>query len=156
MWGGPGTCRGLVSKWSPCRGPPLLILSEGVRREDGGLVEMGRRGVPRLSGHPWGGGARGAVVFRFVRVGACADELRLMGAGRSEVSTEVFEVEGGRGSLVRNSSSARVPPDIERIRRGPCGEGANCTMQFVERGGRLRDRRCALAGRFLATKGRRS
>ena len=60
------------------------------------------------------------------------------------------------GSVVRNSSNALVAHVMERIWRGPCGEGAKCTTQFVERGGRLRDRRCSLAGRFLVTKGSRS
>ena len=113
---------------------------------------MGRMGFPRLSGHPWGV-VGSAATFRFARVDACADELRLMGVGRSVVSTGVGKVERGRDSFVRNSSSACVPPAMKRMWRGPYGEGANWTMQFVECGGRRRGRRCALVGRFLATKG---
>ena len=155
MWGGQGRV-GVLSRNGVSIGVPLfqydvkdfIVGTAGWSRWGGG-------GFP-ASPVTLGGVVGGAVVFRFVRVDACADEIRLMGVGRNEVSTDVFEVERYRGSFVRNSSNARVPPVMERIWRGPCGEGANCTMQFVERGGRLRDRRCALAGRFLATKGSRS
>ena len=98
----------------------------------------------------------GAAAFRVVRVGACADMLRLMGVVQRVVTTGEVRVGGGRGSLVRNSSSACVPPVMERMWRGPCGEGVSCTMQFVERDGRLRDRRCAGVSLFLATKGSKS
>ena len=99
---------------------------------------------------------RGAKAFRGVRVGACADELRLMGVGRDEESSLVADREGGGGSLARNSSSACVPSAMERMWSGPWGDGANCTMQFVESDGRRRDRRCDLVGRLVVTKGSRS
>ncbi len=111
----------------------------------------------------WGGGGfpacpatLGGGSGRCRSLSTCADELRLMGVGRSGVSTEGINVERGGCSFVRNSSSACVPPAMERMWRGPCGDGANCIMQLVESGERLRERRCAVAGRFLATKGSRS
>jgi hypothetical protein len=102
------------------------------------------------------GVAGGVAAFRVVRVGACADELRLMGVVRRVFSTGEIRVVGRGGSLVRNSSSACVPPGMERMWRGPCGEGAIWTMQFVERGGGCKERLCAMVSRFLATKGSKS
>ncbi len=61
----------------------------------------------------------GAAAFRFVRVGACADEIRLMGVGRSKVSTGVVGVVRVRGSFVRKSSNACWPPNMERMWWGP-------------------------------------
>ena len=59
-----------------------------------------------------------------VRVGACADELRLMGGGRGSVLAEVL-VEGRDSAIVaRKVSSVWAPPAIERMWKGPCGEEA--------------------------------
>jgi len=59
---------------------------------------------------------------------------------------------GVNDSLARISSRACGPPAMECMWRGPWGSGANCTMQLVESGGCLRDRRCSLVGRLVATK----
>ena len=70
-----------------------------------------------------GGGGEGCLLF-LVRVGTCADELRLMGGGRGSTSAEE-SVEGRESaSAARNASSAWAPPAIERIWHGPCEEGA--------------------------------
>ena len=82
----------------------------------------------------------GAAALSLAPVGACADELRLMGVERDEVPTGEGREEGDKGSLSRKSSRACGPPAMERMWRGPWGDGANCTMQLEESGGRLRDR----------------
>ena len=79
-----------------------------------------------------------------------------MGVERDEVSTEVGRVVKTEGFLTRKSSRAYRPPAMERVCRGPWVDGANCKIQFVESGGRLRDRRCSLVVRLVATKGSRS
>jgi hypothetical protein len=117
---------------------------EGRGGEEGGCLPF------RL---PLVGDVGGAATLRFVRVGACADELRLMGVERDKFSIGGCRGERRRCSLASKSSSACAPPSMERMWRGPCGDGAKCTMHFVESGGRLRDRRCALLGRLVATKG---
>ena len=103
-----------------------------------------------------GGGDSGRFAFIFVRVGACADELRLMGVKWRGLPTDAGEAGGDEGSLARKLSRACVPPAMERMCRGLWGDGASWTMQFVESGGRLKDRRCSLVGRLVATNGRRS
>ena len=99
---------------------------------------------------------RVAVVLSLARVGACADELGLMGVERDELPTRVGRARGGQGSLSMNISRACGPPAIERMWCGPWGDDANCTTQLVESGERRRARRCSLVGRLVATKGRRS
>jgi hypothetical protein len=115
----------------------------GRGREEGGCPPL------RL---PLVGEVGGAATLRFVRVGACADELCLMGVGWDKVSPGGSRGEREICSLARKSSSAYGLPAIEWMWRGLWGDGANCTMHFVERCGRLRDRRCALLSRLVATK----
>ena len=55
----------------------------------------------------------GVAARSLVRVGACADELRLMGVGRAEVYTLVWRVEGVVGSLSRKASRACGPLAME-------------------------------------------
>ena len=88
-----------------------------------------------------------------VRVGACADEVCLMGGGRGSTLAGV-SVEGrDSASVARKISSACAPPAIERMWRKPCGEGAYRTVQHVVSGGRRRARLCTWSRRFADTKG---
>ena len=48
---------------------------------------------------PLGGEVEGATARSLARVGACADELRLMGVERADVSILVGRMRGGDGSL---------------------------------------------------------
>ena len=64
-------------------------------------------------------GVEGASACNFMRVGACADELRLMGVVRAEAFTLVGRVGGGVGSLSRKASRAFGPPAMERMWSGP-------------------------------------
>ena len=98
----------------------------------------------------------GAAALSLARFGACADELRLVGVERDEVPTGAGRAEGNKGFLSRTSSRTCGPPATERMWRGPWEDGAICTMQLVESGGRLRDRRCSLVGRLVAAKRSRS
>ncbi len=75
---------------------------------------------------------------------------------RGEVPTEVGRVVWAQVSLSRKAWKACGPPVMERMWRGLWGDGAICTTQFVESGGRLRDRRSSLVGRLVARKGSRS
>ncbi len=102
----------------------------------------------RLRRLPLVGEGEGEVTFIFVRVGTCADELRLMGVVREEVLPKWGSTGGGWGSVARNVYSANVQPCMKRICGGPWGDEANCTIQFVVRGGRLRQRRVALGSRL--------
>jgi hypothetical protein len=102
------------------------------------------------------GGEGGAVALSFVRVGACADELRLMGVERSGLPSDAGGAGGNEGSLTRKSSRACVPPAMNRMWKSPWGSGANWTMRFMESGGRLTDRRYSLVGCLVATNGGRS
>ncbi len=81
---------------------------------------------------PLGGVVGGAAAFRFVRVGACADELRLMGVGRSRVSTGVVGVVRVRGFFVRKSSKCMLATqygaDVERPM------GGRCELDYAVRG----------------------
>ena len=56
-----------------------------------------------------------ATACSLVRVGACADELRLMGVERAEAFTLVAIVGGGVGSLSKKASRASGPPAMERM-----------------------------------------
>ncbi len=152
-WDVNGSCLGMESlSGSPSSNIICRETSCGRR-----LGRGGEEGVCPPFPSPLGGVVGGAVAFRFVRVGACAYELRLMEVGRSRVSIGVVGVVRVRGSFVRKSSNACWPPNMERMWRGPWGDGAKCTMQFVESGGRRRrDLRCARVGRLVATKGSRS
>ena len=79
-----------------------------------------------------------------------------MGVERDEVPTEVSRAIRAKSPLSRKSLRARGSPAMERMCRDPWGDGASWTTQFVESDGRLRDRRCSLVGRLLATMGSRS
>jgi hypothetical protein len=68
---------------------------------------------------PWGV-VRGAKAFRGVRVGPCADELRLMGVGWDEESSWVADREGGGGSLVQRLCAPRYGADVEWSLGGRC------------------------------------
>ena len=105
----------------------------------------------------WAGwrGVGSAAALSLVRVGACVDELRLMGIGRCVLPIDVGEAGGDGGSLARKSSRTYLPPTMERMWRCPWGGCANRTMLFMESGGHLRDRRYSLVGRLVATKVRR-
>jgi hypothetical protein len=61
----------------------------------------------------------GASACSLARVGACADELRLMGVERAEVSTLVGRVGGGVGSLTMKASRACGPLVMDRMWSGP-------------------------------------
>jgi len=98
-------------------------------------------------------GGEGVAALSLARVGTCADELRLMGVERDEVPTEVGRAVWVEGSLSKKSTRACGPPAMERMRRGPWGDGASWTMQFVKSSGRLSDRRGSLVGRLVSTKG---
>jgi hypothetical protein len=71
----------------------------------------------------------------FTRVGACADELRLMGATRVVYVSARANGGGGCGSVDKKVSRAREPPWMDRIWLGPCGDGANWTKHRVVGGG---------------------
>ncbi len=62
---------------------------------------------------------RGVTACSLVRVGACANELRLMGVERAEVFTLVGRVGEGVGSLSKKASRACGPPVMERMWSGP-------------------------------------
>ncbi len=64
-------------------------------------------------------GVAGVTACNLMRVGACADELRLMGVERAEAFTLVGRVRGGVGSLSRKSSRACGPLAMERMWSGP-------------------------------------
>jgi hypothetical protein len=57
-------------------------------------------------------GVVGVTACNLMRVGACADELCLMGVVRVEVFTLVGRVGGGVGSLSKKSLRACGPPAI--------------------------------------------
>jgi len=88
-----------------------------------------------------------------LRIGACADELHLMGCECGSTLAEVVVAVEASASLARKASSAYVPPYIKWMWRGPCGEGSNYTVHIIGRGGRRRARRCARSRRFAVTKG---
>ena len=69
----------------------------------------------------------GAAARNLARVG----DSRLMGVERDEVPTRVGRAGGGKSSLSRKVSRACEPHAIKRMWSGPCGDGANCTTQFV-------------------------
>ena len=92
-------------------------------------------------GTPVGSGSGEEWAYLMVRVGACTDELRLMWVERGLILAGVTGVDNA--SFSRKASSAYAPPAIERMWSGTCGEGANCTLHIVAKGGRRRARRCA-------------
>jgi len=118
----------LIWVGSPYLGPPSPELYGGGRyvcerlggqtREDGGCL-------PCRS--PLGVGGRAASALNLARVGACADELRLMGIERDELPTNVGRAGGGIGSLSMKASRACEPPATERMWSGPWEDGTNCT-----------------------------
>jgi hypothetical protein len=61
-------------------------------------------GNARVAPPPLGGEVGGVTACSLVRVGACADELRLMGEERAEVFNLVGRMGGGVGSLSRKAS----------------------------------------------------
>ncbi len=67
---------------------------------------IARLGDARLSGILSAESRGGAVALSLVRVGACTDELRLMGVERDDVPSGVRRAGDGGGSLARNSSRA--------------------------------------------------
>jgi hypothetical protein len=56
------------------------------------------------------GGEGGATALSLARVGACADQLRLMGVERDEVPTEVGKAGRAEGSLSRKLARDWGPP----------------------------------------------
>jgi len=74
---------------------------------------------------PLGGGDAGQTARSFVRVGACADELRLMGVNRVVWVADRGGPDGGWGSVEKNASRASDPPWMDRMFAVPCGGGAN-------------------------------
>jgi hypothetical protein len=83
---------------------------------------LGMTGGAHRGGSPPEKGSRslgGVSARNLARVGACADELRLMGVERDELPTEVGRAGGGRGYLSRKVSRACEPPAIERMWSGP-------------------------------------
>ena len=64
---------------------------------------------------PFGEEGMGAVALSLARVGACADELRLLGVERDEITTEMDSASGAEGSLSRKSSRACGPPAMKRM-----------------------------------------
>jgi hypothetical protein len=57
----------------------------------------------------------GAAALSLARVGSCADELRLLGVERDEITTEMDSASGAEGSLSRKSSRACGPPAMKRM-----------------------------------------
>jgi hypothetical protein len=60
-----------------------------------------------------------------LRVGACANELRLMGVERGSTLDGVSRAFEDRSSVSRKKSSAWAPPAMQRMWQGPNGEGAS-------------------------------
>jgi hypothetical protein len=125
----------------------LCIRRDGRAGDDGGAH-------PRWA--PLGAEGTWVVARILTRVGACTDKLRYMGVERAEFLVDVGGAGGGWDSIARNVFNAWGPPLMERMWVGPCGDGANCTMQFVVRGGRLCLRRCSRVRRFAVTTDCRS
>ena len=64
---------------------------------------------------PLRGEVGGATACSLVRVGACADELRLMGVEHAEAFTLVGRVKGGVGFLSKKASRACGLLAMERM-----------------------------------------
>jgi len=62
---------------------------------------------------------RGAATRNLARVGAYADELRLMRVERDDEPISVGRAEGGKGFLSMKVSRACEPSAIERMCSGP-------------------------------------
>ncbi len=68
---------------------------------------------------PFRRGGKGVAARNLARlVGACADELRLMGVERDEVPTSVGRAKGRKGFLSRKVSRVCWPPAMERMWSG--------------------------------------
>ena len=76
-----------------------------------GWREGGEGGRPRCS--PLGGEGEEVVARILARVGACADELRLLEVEREKVHGSMGSAGEDWGSYARNTSRARVPPSME-------------------------------------------
>ncbi len=110
--------------WSCSRdGVPIWVPFLYYYLEEVVCGRLGRRAREDGGCPPWwfplGGEVGGAAALNLARVGAFADELRLMGVERAEVSTLVGRRGGGRGSLSVKVSRACGPPAIERMWSGP-------------------------------------
>ncbi len=77
-----------------------------------------------------------------LRVGACADELCPMVLERVRWAAPVGGG-GCGGSVARKAARAAVPPRVDLMCSGPCGQGSNCTLHGVLGGGFLPPRRAA-------------
>ena len=84
----------------------LCVRLVGRAGEDGGCRPF------RL---PLGGEKKGTAALIMARVGAYANELRLMGVGRIEMPTYVGGTGGDEGSLARKSPRACDPPAMDRM-----------------------------------------
>ena len=129
------------------------------RRSDCGRRggRAGEVGEALLDGFPVWGESREFGALILVRVGACADELLLMGVMRVlDGGSGPGRTGGGWGYVARNVFSARFSPSMERIWAVPCGDGANCTTQLVMSCGVLYFRRYSVVSRFTLTQVRRS
>ncbi len=109
-------------------------------------------GGVRSLGTPVGSGGGEKRAYLVVRVGACANKLRLMGVERGSSTTGVAGAVMDSASFAMKASSACAPPAIERMWIGPYEEVANCIVKSVAKGGRRGARRCALSRRFAVTK----
>jgi len=100
--------------------PLLQYYMEEVAMGAPRKVGWGGQGVPALVILPRRGWEVGGAPARnLARIGACADDLRLMGVERSGVFILVGRVGVGRGSLSMKVSRACGPPTIERMWSGP-------------------------------------
>ncbi len=70
------------------------------------------------------GGVEEAYLPLVMRVGACADDLRLMGGERGSSLDGVYGADQESASVARKASSAWAPPAIERMWQGRCVERA--------------------------------
>jgi hypothetical protein len=113
----PWWCKDRVWGCRPYPGSLTIIWRrcEWVRRLGRDGEDRGAR--PRLV-TPFVDGDEG-VARILVRVGACADELRLMGVMREEVLASWGNTGEGWGSDARNTSSVSVPSFIERMCNDP-------------------------------------
>ena len=64
---------------------------------------------------PLGGEGAWVMARMLARVGACTDEVRLMGIERAEALASLGSASGGWVSVARNVSNARVSPSMERM-----------------------------------------
>ncbi len=96
------------------------------RSECGRLVgHAGDDGAALVGCISLGGGDVGQTTRCFVRIGACAGELRLMGVTRDVEVADRGRLDGGWGSVERNASRASDPPWMDRMCAVPNGDWAN-------------------------------